>query len=842
MKSESNVKRKRMLSIVTAMAVSLAMIATVLPEKSWAAETVTDATGNQYSINAGTNTLTLTRGVDQESVSIPETVSYNGADYTVTAIKNYAFPGYKNFEKLIIPKSVSSIGILSRSETPNFNTIIVDGENPNYESTDGVLFDKGKKTLICYPEGKKDTSYIIPDGVISLGGWAFSDALSLEEVILPTSVTDISSSFYLCTGLKEIFIPKNVSSIDSQAFYSCTSLRNINVDAENTYYESTDGVLFEKATSKLCVYPPDKDDASYSIPDGIVTVGDYAFFKCNNLTMVHISDTVTTIGMHCFQNSDYLEEVYIPDSVTTLGEYAFWSCIRLTKVNIPNQVHTISYNAFAHCRSLKNIVIPESVTAIDNYAFAYCPSLTSIILPNSIASIGGYAFSYSPNLSTVVLPGSITSIGSNAFNQTTANTAVFVMYDADPQAETIEQKMSKAFNNSVQWYRAQRTFTSQDPLSLTLMRGDTYQLPDGLGITDTVYSGTSGASIAADATLPFALAGANSSETYIDNQGILHIGNDEKGPLSIDAYGRRATVQVKQVESPSSPPIYYSLTADDLSFPTCTYGEAVISLPLQIHCTGNSGTTITSLELSNDSFIIDHSAADSYVEAGKTNTTYRVMPKASLEPGTYTADIKITYGYGKIATAKVTYAVALSKPSKLKALSKGYRSVALSWQKVKGAERYQIYKATSKNGTYKKISTTKKLSSLYTGLTTGKRYYYKVRAYRTVNGKKVYSGFTNIASAAPVPKTVVYTLKAGKRRITVNWKGSAGASGYKIYRATSKNGKYRLIKDTKASQRSYTSTKLKSGKSYYYKMRAYRIVSGKKVYSTYSVVKKITTK
>lgn len=91
-----------------------------------------------------------------------------------------------------------------------------------------------------------------------------------------------------------------------------------------------------------------------------------------------------------------------------------------------------------------------------------------------------------------------------------------------------------------------------------------------------------------------------------------------------------------------------------------------------------------------------------------------------------------------------------------------------------------------------------------------------MRVYTTVNTKKIYSSLSSIASA--------------------------GASGYKIYRATSKNGKYRLIKDAKASQRSYTSTNLKTKKTYYYKMRAYRVVSEKKVHSTYSAVKKIKTK
>ncbi len=887
MKNERTVKEKKVISILTALLVFLAMMTTVLPEKTWAAETITDAEGNQYSINAGTQTLTLTRGIDQKAVSIPKTVNHNGTDYTVTAVKgnafpncdtlkeitfpnsvistgNYVFSGCDNLEIINFPESITSIGMLSRANTLNLSMINVNPANPNYESADGVLFDKGKKTLICYPEGRKDASYIIPNSVISLDKWAFSDALSLEEVIIPDSVTTISSSFYLCTGLKEITIPKNVSSIQSDAFYGCTSLTAINVDSANTAYESKDGVLFEKAANKLCAYPPKKSDSSYSIPTGVEILGDWSFFKCNKLTKVDIPDTVTTIGAHCFQNSAYLEEVYLPESITTLSEYAFWSCIRLSKTNIPSQVNTLAYNVFSDCRSLKSIVIPDGVTSIDNYAFHRCISLSDIVIPDTVTSIGNYAFAYSSNLSSVVIPSSVTSIGNNAFynctklkkiiipgsigkvgtmafNQIAADAAVFVMYESDPSAETVSTKITNAFTG-VQWYRAQRSFASTNAVSLTLKQGDTYNLAGGLEIADTVYSNISGAGTAASVMVPFGLVNNSSADTYIDDLGVLHIGGDETGPLSIQAYGRTADITVEHGYRPPDITTYYTLTADDLVFPAYDYGNRPKALPLRIHCDGNVGAAITKVELDSDDFLIDSSGADNYVAANETNTTYKIVPKPDLEPGAYTAEVTITYGYGKTAAATVSCSVILPAPAKLNVASKTYNSTALSWSKVQGAEKYQVYRSVNKNGPYKRISTTSKTTLTNIKLTTGKRYYYKIRAYRTVNGKKHYSKFTKVASTVPRPKTPSFTLEAGDHQLTVNWKGVGGASGYKIYRAASKNGTYRLIKDAKASQRSYTSTKLKSKKTYYYKMRTYRIVKGDKIHSFYTKSKRIKTK
>lgn len=171
-----------------------------------------------------------------------------------------------------------------------------------------------------------------------------------------------------------------------------------------------------------------------------------------------------------------------------------------------------------------------------------------------------------------------------------------------------------------------------------------------------------------------------------------------------------------------------------------------------------------------------------------------------------------------------------------------YNSNKITWNKVSKASGYQVYRSTSKDGKYASIKTIKSGNTVnYTDakLTTGKTYYYKVRAYKTVNGSKTYSSYSKIVSAKPKLITPSATLSSKNKKVYVKWNKVSGASGYQVYRATSKNGKYSLAKAVNSSTTSYTNTSVSKNKGYYYKVRAYKKVDGKKVYSSYSSIKYI---
>lgn len=175
------------------------------------------------------------------------------------------------------------------------------------------------------------------------------------------------------------------------------------------------------------------------------------------------------------------------------------------------------------------------------------------------------------------------------------------------------------------------------------------------------------------------------------------------------------------------------------------------------------------------------------------------------------------------------------------AVSAGYNSIKLSWSKQVGVSGYDIWRATSSTGAYSKIATLSASATTYinTGLTTGKGYYYRIKGFYTnTAGSKTYSEMsTGYKSATPKLSTPSLILAAGTDRIKLTWKAISGAHGYKIYKKTSSTGSFYLAKTvTGGTATTWTNSGLITGKTYYYRIVAYRVVSGKTYYSSYSSI------
>ncbi len=239
------------------------------------------------------------------------------------------------------------------------------------------------------------------------------------------------------------------------------------------------------------------------------------------------------------------------------------------------------------------------------------------------------------------------------------------------------------------------------------------------------------------------------------------------------------------------------------------------------------------------------SASGTYTKLTTTSGTHYTNPGLS-EGATYYYKVRAYCAASTVTTyGDLSAYAAITLPVKpvpiVSAAPASYNSIKVSWSAIPGASRYQLYRATSASGKYSLVKTTTSKSYTNKSLKTGTTYYYKVRAYKKVSGKKVYGDYSSIVSAKPVlAKVSGATAKVySTTSVKISWSKVAGRSGYEVWRSTSPSSGFVLIKST--SSTSYKNTKLTPSVTgapvtYYYKVRAYRKVSGIRVYSDFTAV------
>ena len=256
-----------------------------------------------------------------QTITIPQKVQWNGAEYSVTGIGVQAFDYCSKLVSVLIPESVVSIGKFAFFNCSSLRSIH------------------------------------IPESVTSIGDNAFRSCRSLSSINIPKHVTSFGKGVFLdCSKLASVSIADGVPGLGTETFKNCVSLTSIHIpgSVKEIGYDS-----FWGCRSLASVY----------IEDGVTFIGSDAFVACESLTSIHIPESVTGIGSGAFRNCSSLASIHIPEGPTSIGEQTFRYCSSLTSIVIPNGVKSIDKNAFDGCSSLASISLPESLTSINFYAF-----------------------------------------------------------------------------------------------------------------------------------------------------------------------------------------------------------------------------------------------------------------------------------------------------------------------------------------------------------------------------------------------------------------------------------------------------------------------------------------
>ena len=808
-----------------------------------------------------------------EKIDIPD---------TVTVIQDYAFKECKKLSTVNIPENVTEIGSKAFNECISLSNVNIPdsvtkiGGYAFYQCKNlvNVTLSKNLEKMDCNAFGNCDglTQIEIPKS-LDVGGdyysGAFADCANLKKVTFERGTTKIASNLLCgCTGIEKIDIPDTVKVIQVCAFKECKNLSTVNIpdsviEIEGWAFESCSvltkidipnqtlsiaGAAFRNCTSLTDIHLPSmlkaissstfegcKKLTTINFPSALTMIGNSAFSGCESLPEAILPSGVEKIESNAFKNCKAMKKAAVPDTVSSIGSSAFYGCEALADITLGSKLKKIESQTFYGCTALPSIMIPYNVTTIGDSAFVNCTKLTQITVPRNTTSIASNAFSY-PKKMTMYGP-------SSCYAQTYANGKGIKYVAQDIHATSISLDVT---NKTAERYDRFQLTATIAPLNFTDAVVWTSSNEEVATVSDTGYVEICGVGTAVITVT----AGNVKAACKITVPQLIDWIEFDEDEIELKA---GETYQLKPYISPSD------ATNKKLKYTSSDTKVAEVSASGLVTAKSEGEAKIRAAATDGS----DEYAVCYVTVTGKAKVTGITLDRTSAEVKrgeklTLNATVSPSYASNK----KVVWKSANTKIATVDANG----SVT-----AKAPGRTKITVTSSENSSYQASCTvtvpykiTYKLNKGKNNASNPSTYYGKKVTLKNPSRKgyafagwytdaKFKKKITSISNSAKsdyilyakwtkvkVAKASLTSAKNSKsKQILLKYKKVSGAKGYEISYSTDKKFKKAVTKKNTAKT-SYTISKLKKGKIYYVRIRAYKMDStGKKVYGKYSSMKKV---
>ena len=777
----------------------------------------------------------------------------------------YAFENCNALKSIEIPNSVTDIGGCAFAECKELSEVIL---SKSLQSMGGRVFrNDNKLTEIEIPKSLEKCEYSVNSA--SINGGAFEGCANLKTVTFEEGTTEIAEGLFAgCTGIEQIKIPDTVTEIESGAFGGCINLTEIEIpDSVTKIQWHAFGYCSSMKKIKLS--------------ENLKNIGVYAFENCTNLTEVHLSNVLEEIPTNTFNGCKKLTTINFPSTLTTIGNSAFMDCESLPEAILPSGVEKIESNAFKNCKALKKVVVPDTVSTIGSSAFYGCEALTditlggklkkiesqtfygcttlpSIVIPYNVTTIGDSAFVNCTKLTQITVPRNTTSIASNAFSypkkmtmygpsdcyaQTYANGKGIKYVAQDIPATSIRLDVT---NKTAEYYEEFQLTATVTPQNFTDAVVWTSSNEDVATVSDTGYVeicgvGTAVITVTAGKVKATCTVTVPRLINWIEfDEDEIELRAGETYQLKPDISPSTATNKTLKYTSSDSK---VAKVSDSGLVTAISEGEARIRAQATdgsdeyaicyVTVTGKAkvtGITLnqTTAEIKRGEKLALQATISPYYAANKNVVWKSVDTKIATvdDNGNVTAKApgrtKITAtsdensSYQASCTITVPYNITYN-------LNKGKNNAA-------NPSTYYGKKITLKDPSRK--------GYIFAGWYTDSKFKKKITAIES-NAKCDYTLYAKWTKVKVAKVSITSAKNSKSKQILLKYKKVSGVKGYEISYSMDKKFKKAVTKKN-TTKTSYTIKKLKKGKTYYVRIRAYKVDStGGKVYGKYSSVKKV---